>query len=95
MQDPLMKRAFEKWEDLSRDEKKWIEYETRKKAIQDEISAVREAEIRQQKAREEGVTEGKLSVAKEMLAEGDSPERVTRLTKLPLEEIEKLKQQIH
>ncbi|MCK9907343.1 hypothetical protein MXD63_46015, partial [Frankia sp. Cpl3] len=64
--DPVMKRAFEKWEDLSRDDKKWVEYETRKKAIQDEMAAVREAEIRQQRAREEGLAEGR----EEGLAEG-------------------------
>ncbi|EJL39743.1 hypothetical protein PMI08_04740 [Brevibacillus sp. CF112] len=95
MQDPVMKRAFDEWEDLSRDEKKWVEYESRRKAILDEMAAVREAEIRQQKAREEGLLEGKLLVAKEMLAEGESPERIAKLTKLPLEEIEKLKQQLH
>ncbi|MBY0055207.1 transposase, partial [Brevibacillus agri] len=82
-------------EDLSRDEKKWVEYESRRKAILDEMAVVREAEIRQQKAREEGLLEGKLLVAKEMLAEGESPERIAKLTKLPLEEIEKLKQQLH
>ncbi|ELK38781.1 hypothetical protein D478_27906, partial [Brevibacillus agri BAB-2500] len=27
MRDPVMKRAFDEWEDLSRDEKKWVEYE--------------------------------------------------------------------
>ncbi|MGF9826779.1 Rpn family recombination-promoting nuclease/putative transposase, partial [Brevibacillus agri] len=95
MQDPVMKRAFDEWEDLSRDEKKWVEYESRRKAILDEMAVVREAEIRQQKAREEGLLEGKLLVAKEMLAEEESPERIAKLTKLPLEEIEKLKQQLH
>lgn len=95
MRDPVMKRAFDEWEDLSRDEKKWVEYESRRKAILDEMAVVREAEIRQQKAREEGLLEGKLLVAKEMLAEGESPERIAKLTKLPLEEIEKLKQQLH
>ncbi|MGN7469306.1 hypothetical protein [Brevibacillus sp. SAFN-007a] len=95
MRDPVMRRAFDEWEDLSRDEKKWVEYESRRKAILDEMAAVREAEIRQQKAREEGLVEGKLLVAKEMLAEGESPERIAKLTKLSLEEIEKLKQQLH
>ncbi len=107
VQDPVMKQAFEAWEDLSRDEKKWVEYESRRKAILDEIAAVREAEIRQQKAREEGLAEGReegrtegerqkaLEIAREMLTEGDSPERVAKLTKLPLDEIEKIKQQLH
>ncbi|MEJ8546222.1 Rpn family recombination-promoting nuclease/putative transposase [Brevibacillus borstelensis] len=107
VQDPVMKQAFEAWEDLSRDEKKWVEYESRRKAILDEIAAVREAEIRQQKAREEGLAEGReegrtegerqkaMEIAREMLTEGDSPERVAKLTKLPLDEIEKIKQQLH
>lgn len=107
VQDPVMKQAFEAWEDLSRDEKKWVEYESRRKAILDEIAAVREAEIRQQKAREEGLAEGReegrtegerqkaLEIAREMLTEGDSTERVAKLTKLPLDEIEKIKQLLH
>jgi len=103
MRDPVMKRAFDEWEDLSRDEKKWVEYESRRKAILDEMAAVREAEIRQQRAREEGLAEGRTEgerqkateIAREMLAEGDSLERVAKLTKLPLAEIEKLKDQLH
>ncbi|CAM3688877.1 Rpn family recombination-promoting nuclease/putative transposase [Brevibacillus invocatus] len=107
MKDPVMKKAFDQWEDLSRNDEKWFEYESRKKAIQDELFAAREAEIRQQRAREEGLAEGRtegrtegerqkaLEIAREMLVEGDSLERVAKLTKLPLEEIEKLKQQLH
>lgn len=99
MQDPVMKRAFEKWEDLSRDEKTWIEYETRKKAIQDELSAAREAEIRQQKAREEGLVEGErqkaLEVAKNLLALDVTVDVIVKATGLSAEEIEQLKKQLH
>ncbi len=107
MKDPAMKRAFEEWEDLSRDMKKWAEYESRRrKAILDEMAAVKEAEIRLQKAkqraREKGLAKGRaegerqkaMEIAREMLAEGDSSERVARLTKLSLEEIEELKRQL-
>lgn len=99
MQDPVMKRAFEKWEDLSRDEKMWIEYETRKKAIQDEMSAVREAELRQMKAREEGreegLTEGKAGIVRNMLTKGLDNSEIAELTGLSLAEVEQLKRQLH
>ncbi|PTQ55294.1 MAG: Signal transduction histidine kinase [Candidatus Carbobacillus altaicus] len=116
MKDPVMKQAFEEWEDMSRDMKKWVEYESRRKAILDEMAAVIEARDRgfaegraegQAVGREEGRAEGRaeglaegerqkaIEIAKEMLAEGDSVERVARLTKLSLEEVEKLKQQLH
>lgn len=95
MQDPVMKRAFEKWEDLSPDDKMWIEYETRKKAIQDELSAAREAELRQQKAREEGLAEGKAGIVRNMLAKGLDVSEIAELTGLPKAEIEKQKQQLH
>ncbi|QQE74134.1 Rpn family recombination-promoting nuclease/putative transposase [Brevibacillus composti] len=103
MKDPVMKKAFDQWEDLSRDEKTWIEYETRKKAIHDELSAAREAEIRQQRAREEGLAEGRTEgerqkateVAKNLLAMDMTVEVVAKATGLSLEEIEKLKKQLH
>ncbi|MGG1471500.1 Rpn family recombination-promoting nuclease/putative transposase, partial [Brevibacillus agri] len=99
MRDPVMKRAFDEWEDLSRDEKKWVEYESRRKAILDEMAAVREAEIRQQRAREEGLAEGReegrTEVARNMLARGMKVSIVAELTGLSVEEIEKLKQQLH
>lgn len=51
------------------------------------MAAVREAEIREQKAREEGLAEGllegKLLVARQMLAEGDSPEEIEKLKQQP------------
>ncbi|CFJ35614.1 conserved hypothetical protein [Mycobacterium tuberculosis] len=103
LKDPVMKKAFDQWEDLSRDEKTWIEYETRKKAIHDELSAAREAEIRQQRAREEGLAEGRTEgerqkateVAKNLLAMDMAAEVVAKATGLSLEEIKKLKEQLH
>lgn len=103
MQDPVMKRAFDAWEELSRDKKKQIEYESRLKAILDEMAVVKEAEIRQQRAREEGLAEGRaegerqkaLEVARNMLAKGMDIAIVTELTSLSAEEIEKLKQQLN
>ncbi|ELK38916.1 hypothetical protein D478_27157, partial [Brevibacillus agri BAB-2500] len=99
MRDPVMKRAFDEWEDLSRDEKKWVEYESRRKAILDEMAAVREAEIRQQRAREEGLAEGeakgKANIVLNMLAKGLNVIEIAELTGLTVAEVEKLKQQLH
>ncbi|MBY0051953.1 transposase, partial [Brevibacillus agri] len=87
------------WEDLSRDEKKWVEYESRRKAILDEMAAVREAEIRQQRAREEGLAEGeakgKANIVLNMLAKGLNVIEIAELTGLTVAEVEKLKQQLH
>jgi len=41
-----------------------------------------------EKGREEGIDKGKLEVAKEMFAEGDSLEKIARVTKLPLKFLE-------
>ncbi|MGO0063636.1 Rpn family recombination-promoting nuclease/putative transposase [Brevibacillus fluminis] len=99
MKDPVMKKAFDQWEDLSRDDKKWVEYETRKKAIQDELSVAKEAELRQMKAREEGLAEGKAEgkaeTARNLLTLGVDVDTIAKATGLSLGEIEKLKQKLH
>ncbi len=103
MKDPVMKKAFDQWEDLSRDDQKWVEYETRKKAIHDELSAAREAEIRQQRAREEGLAKGreegmvagKAGIVRNMLAKGLSIPEVAEMTGLTLDEVERLKRHLH
>ena len=111
MKDPVMKRAFEEWEDLSRDERKWVEYESRRKAILDELAAVREVEIRQQRAeqraREEGLAKGlakglaegerqkAIKIAMKMLEKGKDVDEIADFTELSVEEIQKLKQQLH
>jgi predicted transposase/invertase (TIGR01784 family) len=77
--DPVMKQAFEQWEDLSRDDKKWFEYESRRKAILDEIAMVQEAEIRQEKAREEGLATGRVEGLAEGRVEGLATGRVEGL----------------
>lgn len=71
MKDPAMKRAFEEWEDLSRDLKKWAEYESRRKAILDEMAAVIEGKERgYAEGRAEGRVEGLIEVAVKMLTKG-------------------------
>ena len=41
-------------------------------------------------AREEGLEDGKRTIARNLLAEGSTPDFVQKITGLPLEEIEKL-----
>lgn len=41
MKDPVMKKVFDQWAALSRDDQKWGEYETRKKVIHDELCCTR------------------------------------------------------
>lgn len=62
-EDPAMKEAFEKWEDISRDPKALAEYHSRRMAILDEAAAIRETELQEQKARKAAIRE----VAKRML----------------------------
>jgi len=111
MKDPALKQAFEEWEDLSRDEKKWAEYESRRKAILDALAAEREAEIRlqraEQQAREKGLAEGlekglakgerqkAIKMAMKMLEKGSGVDEIAFFTELSVEEIQKLKQQLH
>lgn len=92
MSEPTIRKAVNVLEFLSQDKEARKLYEMREKALRDELNMV-------EGAKEEGKAEGErqkaVEIAREMLAEGDSPERVAKLTKLPLEEIEKMKQQLH
>ena len=45
MSDPVMKEAFEKWEDISRDPHALAEYHSRRMAILDEAGIARELEL--------------------------------------------------
>lgn len=58
MDDPQLRESFQDWEKLSADTDKWYEYEARAKVIMDDLAAVREAELREKEAREEGLAEG-------------------------------------
>jgi predicted transposase/invertase (TIGR01784 family) len=88
MSEPTIRKAVNVLEFLSQDAEARRLYELREKALKDELNMI-------EGAKAEGERQKAMEIAREMLAEGDSPERVARLTKLPLEEIEKLKQQQH
>ncbi|MGO0063635.1 Rpn family recombination-promoting nuclease/putative transposase [Brevibacillus fluminis] len=96
MSEPTIRKAVNVLEFLSQDAEARRLYEMREKALKDELNMIEGAKA---EGRAEGRTEGErqkaLEIAREMLAEGDSPERVAKLTKLPQEEINKLNQQLH
>lgn len=82
MQDSVMKKAFEEWEDISRDPRAWAEYESRRKAILDDAAAVREAELRAQEAGEKGALQAAEDIARNLLLSGMDIESVSNHTGL-------------
>nr|WP_276531877.1 Rpn family recombination-promoting nuclease/putative transposase [Brevibacillus invocatus] len=92
MSEPTIRKAINVLEFLSQDKEARKLYEMREMALKDELNMIEGAKA---EGRTEGERQKALEIAREMLAEGDSPERVAKLTKLPLEGIEKLKKQPH
>lgn len=90
VQDPVMKEAFEKWEDISRDPHALAEYRSRQMAILDEAAAIREAELREQKARREAVE----SVVKRMLDADQDIQSIVQFTGLSRIEIEGIQRKL-
>ena len=86
MSDPVMKEAFEKWEDISRDPHALAEYHSRRMALLDEAAIIREAELREQKAR----MEEKREVAKRLLLKGFDIDTICEVSGLSKEEVQKL-----
>ena len=86
MSDPVRKEAFEKWEDISRDPHALAEYHSRRMALLDEAAIIREAELREQKAR----MEEKREVAKRLLLKGFDIDTICEVSGLSKEEVQKL-----
>lgn len=95
MQDSTMKKAFEEWEDISRDPHAWAEYESRRKAILDDAAAVREAELRAQEAQKRGALEAAENIAKNLLLSGMDIETVSQHTGLSKKTVEGIHRDIH
>nr|WP_308661257.1 Rpn family recombination-promoting nuclease/putative transposase [Alicyclobacillus sp. SP_1] len=85
-EDPIMKEAFEKWEDISRDPQALAEYHSRRMAILDEASAIREAELREQRA----LLEGKREIVKQLILKGFDIETICEVSGLSRKEIDEL-----
>ncbi len=86
-EDPIMKEAFEKWEDISRDPQALAEYHSRRMAILDEAAAIREAELREQRARKETIRD----IAKRMLDADQPIDTILKFTGLTMGEIEEIR----
>ncbi|WP_282433057.1 Rpn family recombination-promoting nuclease/putative transposase [Desulfosporosinus meridiei] len=99
MQDPVLNQAMDKWEKSSDDPKIREEYYDRRKAILDEMAAVREAELRLREAirqsekegREEGREEEKKKVTKKLLEKGMDFKSISDITGMSEEEIKNLR----
>jgi predicted transposase/invertase (TIGR01784 family) len=82
-----IKDAFDFLQVISKDEEKRLAYEARQMWLMDQRT-------REEMAREEGEKIGEknkvIEVAREMIREGDAPEKISRITKLPLTTIQEL-----
>ena len=99
VQDPVLNQAMEEWGKSSDDPKVREEYLARRKAVLDEMAAVREAELRLREAikqskkegREEGKVEEKQEVTKKLLKKGMDLKSISEITGMSEEEIKNLK----
>jgi predicted transposase/invertase (TIGR01784 family) len=73
---------------ISQDERQRANYRSHRIFLQDQEHNL---SIARKEGLEEGLEEGKKAVARSLLAMGDSIEKITKVTNLPREEIEKLR----
>ena len=94
VQDPVLNQAMEEWEKSSDDPKVREEYFDRRKAVLDEMAAVREAELRLREAikqsKKEGREEEKQEVTKKLLKRGMDVKSISEITGMSEEEIKNL-----
>ena len=102
--DAVMEKAMTTLEFLSQDEQTRMLYEARQKALHDYASAIGNAEERgmqkgieigREKGMEKGMEKGRLDVARAMMMDGESVERIMRFTGLSREEVEALRREVH
>lgn len=95
VQDPVLNQAIKEWEKSSDDPKIREEYFDRRKAILDEMAAVREAELRLREAirqsKKEGREEEKKEVTKKLLEKGMDIKSISEITGMSEEEIKNLR----
>ena len=94
-EEPAMQKALTTSEWLSQDKEARQLYDDRQRALHDYVSNVEGArEEGREKGREEGREEGrvqeKLELARRLLEMGDGPKKVSKVTGLSLEEIQRL-----
>ena len=86
--DPYIDSAYQQLQVISQDKQKRLEYEAREKAVRDYNQGMFEAK---EKGREEGKQEESIRVAKDMLLESFDIKITSKISGLPLPEVEKLK----
>lgn len=95
MKDPVLNQAIKEWEKSSDDPKVREEYLARRKAVLDEMAAIREAELKLREAikqsKEEGRLEGKREVAHKLLKRGLDTAAVSEIVGMSEEEIRNLR----
>lgn len=79
-----IKKAMDIINEMSMDEKEWELYMSRQRAILDYNTGMRDA-------REEGIKEGAIKIAKNMLKKGIDIDTIIEVTGLTKEEIEEIK----
>lgn len=84
-----IKYAYNRLKVLSKDKKARMEYEAKMAAIRDEITRLHVAE---EKGREEGIMEGTINVAKNLIALGVDIPTIIKATGLTEEEIKKIEE---
>ncbi|SFE59932.1 RpnC/YadD family protein [Alteribacillus iranensis] len=99
MKDETLRPAFQNWEVLSGTEQEVIAYEARLKRVLDEEAAVREAEIREQearqKARQEARQEEREDIARRLLAKEMDVGTVADITKLHEERVIEIQKEMN
>ncbi|MHB1683957.1 MAG: Rpn family recombination-promoting nuclease/putative transposase [Bacilli bacterium] len=88
MSDPTMEKAFNLWEAVSKDPENWAAYINRDMALRDLNQMKREA-------REEGIEEGKLETARNLLSMGLTIEQIVKATGLLASDVTKLQEERH
>jgi len=92
LNDPTLKKAIEVLEVMNFSEEERDTYEDRLKWLRIEANTLKNYEQKGlEKGREEGREEGKIEIAKTMLLDGESIEKIIKFTKLTKEEIGALK----
>ncbi|MCU7666813.1 Rpn family recombination-promoting nuclease/putative transposase [Bacillus thuringiensis] len=86
--DAFMKNMMSEWEKVSQDEKTWVEYSAREKALNDEAAIIAEQEERNKRAIKQRETE----IALEMIDAGLNDDMIIRTTKLTKEKIQSLRE---
>ena len=90
MADETLHKAFNMWEEISRDPENWAAYISRDKFLRDQISIREEA---REEGRQEGADAKALEVALNLLAQGVELDVIVKATGLSREKVEELQKQ--